>query len=477
MRRRSFLISNQLRRPSSLCLLLAVPLSLLVRHAYTASSQAILLTLWHCNWSQACSHLSSTLSNTPPNSHSPPHPPSMRTTLSRSSTPAASSGASPRPTFPTRSGTSICSSPRRYSAASAAWSSGCSRRRWRYWWASRPSMDSSRVRLWAWLRHVLWRSVSRARSGRGLGCCIQLSVFREWPLFQFFSFFLPSSFLELFCFHPGPWRWGGEARLEITRSCALHLCFDSPVYFAFPRYDADVPDASASASSDSVAWRTRMGFGVRGGERSHSLPSLYFTRSQLEGEWNLPSTFPFLRSRSLHSSPFHRRGRKDYRPRPSPPLSFLIHLTLPYTPWAQLPNHEPSLTLLSFPLFPERSRSLIGGPIAGALLTHEHGSYAGTILFAGINVVVGSFFILACKLVLKRELFARVWALRTELSSSVPSYAILKWQANRYQKREVQVFWEHDEGCRLEGGRLEVVDGRVEVTLRKGVGWSEEKES
>ncbi|KAF6759155.1 major facilitator superfamily domain-containing protein [Ephemerocybe angulata] len=52
--------------------------------------------------------------------------------------------------------------------------------------------------------------------------------------------------------------------------------------------------------------------------------------------------------------------------------------------------------------------SLVGGPIAGAMLTHERGSYRGMIVFSGATVMLGSLFILVDKFVLDRRVLARV---------------------------------------------------------------------
>ena len=53
------------------------------------------------------------------------------------------------------------------------------------------------------------------------------------------------------------------------------------------------------------------------------------------------------------------------------------------------------------------SRSLLGGPAAGALLARGHGSYDSMIFFCGSTMIFGSFFILAAKLVQGR-IFARI---------------------------------------------------------------------
>lgn len=52
--------------------------------------------------------------------------------------------------------------------------------------------------------------------------------------------------------------------------------------------------------------------------------------------------------------------------------------------------------------------SLVGGPVAGALLEAGKGQYTGMILFAGLTVISGSFLILAAKLRIDSRLFARV---------------------------------------------------------------------
>ncbi|KAJ2929819.1 hypothetical protein H1R20_g7262, partial [Candolleomyces eurysporus] len=53
--------------------------------------------------------------------------------------------------------------------------------------------------------------------------------------------------------------------------------------------------------------------------------------------------------------------------------------------------------------------SLIGNPIAGALLSHDpHGSYTGTIIFAGATVMLGSIFIFMAKCAIERRILARV---------------------------------------------------------------------
>ncbi|PPQ80776.1 hypothetical protein CVT25_001913 [Psilocybe cyanescens] len=58
-------------------------------------------------------------------------------------------------------------------------------------------------------------------------------------------------------------------------------------------------------------------------------------------------------------------------------------------------------TIISFP-------SLLGGPAAGALLSHNHGSYNAMIIFSGTTVIVGSAFILGSKLVVEKNFLAQV---------------------------------------------------------------------
>ncbi|EIW56757.1 MFS general substrate transporter [Trametes versicolor FP-101664 SS1] len=58
-------------------------------------------------------------------------------------------------------------------------------------------------------------------------------------------------------------------------------------------------------------------------------------------------------------------------------------------------------SIISFP-------SLIGNPTAGALLRVCHGSYTGLIVLSGVSVMVGSLFMLASKLRINPDLFARV---------------------------------------------------------------------
>ncbi|KAF9523142.1 MFS general substrate transporter [Crepidotus variabilis] len=52
--------------------------------------------------------------------------------------------------------------------------------------------------------------------------------------------------------------------------------------------------------------------------------------------------------------------------------------------------------------------SLLGGPIAGALLSTHHGSYAAMAIFSGCASIIGSFILLASKLAIDRRLLARV---------------------------------------------------------------------
>lgn len=58
-------------------------------------------------------------------------------------------------------------------------------------------------------------------------------------------------------------------------------------------------------------------------------------------------------------------------------------------------------TLISVP-------SLVGGPIAGALIQYQSGSYTGMIVLSGSSIIVGSLFILACRLKINRNICARV---------------------------------------------------------------------
>ena len=55
-----------------------------------------------------------------------------------------------------------------------------------------------------------------------------------------------------------------------------------------------------------------------------------------------------------------------------------------------------------------RCRALVGGPIAGALLTVDHRKYTNMIVFSGTTVIVGSFFILGSKLMINSRVLARV---------------------------------------------------------------------
>lgn len=58
-------------------------------------------------------------------------------------------------------------------------------------------------------------------------------------------------------------------------------------------------------------------------------------------------------------------------------------------------------TLISVP-------SLVGGPIAGALIQYQSGSYTGMIGLSGSSVIFGSLFILACRLKINRNICAKV---------------------------------------------------------------------
>lgn len=58
-------------------------------------------------------------------------------------------------------------------------------------------------------------------------------------------------------------------------------------------------------------------------------------------------------------------------------------------------------TLISVP-------SLVGGPIAGALIQYQDGSYTGVIGLSGSSIIFGSLFILACRLKINRNTCVRV---------------------------------------------------------------------
>ncbi|KAF9063316.1 MFS general substrate transporter [Rhodocollybia butyracea] len=58
-------------------------------------------------------------------------------------------------------------------------------------------------------------------------------------------------------------------------------------------------------------------------------------------------------------------------------------------------------SIISFP-------ALIGGPVAGLILAHNHGSYHGMIIFSGTTVVAGSLLFLGVKIRLNSNLLARV---------------------------------------------------------------------
>ncbi|KAG2130784.1 MFS general substrate transporter [Suillus bovinus] len=58
-------------------------------------------------------------------------------------------------------------------------------------------------------------------------------------------------------------------------------------------------------------------------------------------------------------------------------------------------------TLISIP-------SLVGGPIAGALIQSQNGSYMGMIGLSGSSIIIGSLFILACRLKINRNICVRV---------------------------------------------------------------------
>lgn len=57
-------------------------------------------------------------------------------------------------------------------------------------------------------------------------------------------------------------------------------------------------------------------------------------------------------------------------------------------------------TLISVP-------SLVGGPIAGALIQYQGGSYTGMIGLSGSSIIFGSLFILACRLKINRNICVR----------------------------------------------------------------------
>lgn len=52
--------------------------------------------------------------------------------------------------------------------------------------------------------------------------------------------------------------------------------------------------------------------------------------------------------------------------------------------------------------------SLLGGPVAGALLAHDHSSYADMIVVAGSAMVAGSLFILGSRFTVNRQLWEKV---------------------------------------------------------------------
>jgi predicted MFS family arabinose efflux permease len=58
-------------------------------------------------------------------------------------------------------------------------------------------------------------------------------------------------------------------------------------------------------------------------------------------------------------------------------------------------------SVISFP-------ALVGGPVAGFILTSNNGSYHGMILFAGITMVAGSLLIFGTKLLIDPRVLARV---------------------------------------------------------------------
>ncbi|KAF8633772.1 hypothetical protein AX15_001278 [Amanita polypyramis BW_CC] len=58
-------------------------------------------------------------------------------------------------------------------------------------------------------------------------------------------------------------------------------------------------------------------------------------------------------------------------------------------------------TVISFP-------SLLGGPLAGALLTKNHGSYNTVIIFSGTTLIAGSLLILCAKFAIDRRILVKV---------------------------------------------------------------------
>jgi hypothetical protein len=71
-------------------------------------------------------------------------------------------------------------------------------------------------------------------------------------------------------------------------------------------------------------------------------------------------------------------------------------------------TYHVAVVLQSFVSHSLSCRSLVGGPIAGAILTHQHGSFDGLIIFAGVTMMIGGSVIALVKLQLNRNLLAKV---------------------------------------------------------------------
>ena len=54
------------------------------------------------------------------------------------------------------------------------------------------------------------------------------------------------------------------------------------------------------------------------------------------------------------------------------------------------------------------NRSLLGGPLAGSLLTKNQGSYSVVIIFSGTTLIAGSFLILCAKFAIDRRVLVKV---------------------------------------------------------------------
>lgn len=65
-------------------------------------------------------------------------------------------------------------------------------------------------------------------------------------------------------------------------------------------------------------------------------------------------------------------------------------------------NIHPGILSLS------RTSCLVAGPIAGAILTRQHGSYDGMIIWTGVTLIVGALLIGAVKLQINHAPFAKV---------------------------------------------------------------------